>query len=334
MSTSYTTRSGPAPMRAILRAMLDTTAGTLTRYWARVLTVLARSARLAKAATSTALAVIGSRVGYDTVTHVVKKAVTTGWGLLKKAASWLGRLARKAGHATTKGIALVSPSAAAWVAEATTRWIVGPLTTLSATVTSWAGLAGQVAWELSRTTLVRTATVLAAQIGSLVLAVHAVSRGAVASRIVSTVPALFDVVLAITNPAKAVAIVAGVFVAACVMAFVRLLSTDGPESPVPAAMAPVSPVQPTSMDAPAASDVDLRAVAAKLTVDVAPDGSVTVNGIPADLPEDEAQRIAEIAADAAVKQLRRILPVRPTPSRDDRRLLTKVAREAVRGRAA
>jgi hypothetical protein len=79
--------------------------------------------------------------------------------------------------------------------------------------------------------------------------------------------------------------------------------------------------------------VDLVAVAARLTIDVAPDGSVTVNGIPDDLPEDEARRIAEVATEAAVKQLRRILPARPVPSRDDRRLLNKVPREAVRAEA-
>ena len=42
--------------------------------------------------------------------------------------------------------------------------------------------------------------------------------------------------------------------------------------------------------------------------------------------------IADFAC-SDVKQLRRILPVRPVPSRDDRRLLNKVAKEAVRAQA-
>ena len=330
MSTYSITTSGPSPQSAMLRALVLKATHTVTAAALTIRVTLQRLAHLAKGIAGTALAVIGSRAGYDLATNTVKKIVTTGWGLLKKAASWFGRLVRKAGNAITKGIALISPSAAAWVAEATTRWIVRPVSTFTTTVASWVALAGHVLWELSHTTLFRAATVLGAQVASLVLAIHAISRGAVASRIVSAVPALFDVVLTITNPAKVVAIVAGVFVAACAVAFVRLLTNDGPESPVPAAASPVTPLQPSNVATPPAPAVDLMAVAAKLSVDVAPDGSVTVHGIPADLPEEVARRVAEIASDAAVKQLRRILSARSTPSRDDRRLLNKVAKEAVR----
>jgi hypothetical protein len=47
---------------------------------------------------------------------------------------------------------------------------------------------------------------------------------------------------------------------------------------------------------------------------------------PASVPEDLPEFVARIAA---VKHLQRTLRVRPTPSRDDRRLFTKAAREAL-----
>jgi hypothetical protein len=58
-----------------------------------------------------------------------------------------------------------------------------------------------------------------------------------------------------------------------------------------------------------------------------------VTGIPDAVPEDLGQVVAEIALDAAMRQVRRTLPVRPVPSRDDRRLFAKAARDAVRAEA-
>ena len=52
------------------------------------------------------------------------------------------------------------------------------------------------------------------------------------------------------------------------------------------------------------------------------------------MPDDLGQAVAEIALDAAMRHIRRTLPVRPNPSRDDRRLFTKAARDAIRAEAA
>lgn len=60
---------------------------------------------------------------------------------------------------------------------------------------------------------------------------------------------------------------------------------------------------------------------------------MVVAGLPQDLPPHLRGRVAGIAADAAITQLRRTLRHRPGPSRDDRRLFTKVAREALRSHA-
>ena len=79
---------------------------------------------------------------------------------------------------------------------------------------------------------------------------------------------------------------------------------------------------------------DLTVIAGKVNVEIQRDGSVVVTGIPDTVPEDLGQVVAEIALDAAMRQIRRTLPVRPVPSRDDRRLFTKAARDAVRAEAA
>ena len=58
-------------------------------------------------------------------------------------------------------------------------------------------------------------------------------------------------------------------------------------------------------------------------------GGGRFEGIPATVPADLREVVARIAADAAVRHMQRTLRVRPTPSRDDRRLWSKVAREAL-----
>jgi hypothetical protein len=75
---------------------------------------------------------------------------------------------------------------------------------------------------------------------------------------------------------------------------------------------------------------NLEEIAAQEQVEVAADGSVLVHGIPGDLPEDVGLEVAHIAADAATARLEKILMHRPVLTRDDRRLITNAAREAVR----
>ncbi|HEY5136594.1 MAG TPA: hypothetical protein VIJ41_12435 [Candidatus Nanopelagicales bacterium] len=78
------------------------------------------------------------------------------------------------------------------------------------------------------------------------------------------------------------------------------------------------------------SDYDLERIAAQVQVEVAADGSVLVHGVPGDLPEEVGLEVAHIAADAATARLEQILLHRSVLTRDDRRLLVKTAREALR----
>ncbi len=79
--------------------------------------------------------------------------------------------------------------------------------------------------------------------------------------------------------------------------------------------------------------IDWDAVAAS-PIEITNDGSVVVHGIPKSIATEYGEVIAQIATDAALKHWRRTRTSRPTPSRDDRRLFTKAAKEALRKHAA
>lgn len=148
------------------------------------------------------------------------------------------------------------------------------------------------------------------------------------------------------QPWKALALVAGTFLVAMGVTLARFLTArpleDGEYEPAAGNQEPWN-ARSTGHEDPSAGGghakplgepgkaaVDLDEVAATVTIEVAPDGTVTVHGIPDTLPREDGQRIADLAAKAAEKHLERILRTRRAPNRDDRRLLTKVAREAIR----
>ena len=59
-----------------------------------------------------------------------------------------------------------------------------------------------------------------------------------------------------------------------------------------------------------------------------------VHGVPDELPAEVGLQVAQVAAQAATARLEKVLLHQAVPNRDDRRLLTKVARQAVRSRGA
>jgi hypothetical protein len=136
-----------------------------------------------------------------------------------------------------------------------------------------------------------------------------------------------DAIILLTNPWVALGGVAAVTLAAMGIALARLLAAgndDGPDDGDGEAMPAAEGVE--AVDAVL---TDLAEIAKSVHVVVEVDGSVTVQDIPAAVPADLREVVARIAADAAVTHMQRTLRVRPTPSRDDRRLLTKAAREAL-----
>jgi hypothetical protein len=188
---------------------------------------------------------------------------------------------------------------------------------------------GVVAEGLARGPLVRSASTTGAKIAASVLAVHAISKGAVATKLVAALPASMDLVIAATNPWIAVAAVGVVTLAAMGIALARLLAAGNDDGPDDDGTEAVSGGVAADAEDVEGVLIDLAEIARSVHVVVQTDGSVLVEGVPATVPEALREVVARIAADAAVKHMQRTLRVRPTPSRDDRRLWTKAAREAL-----
>ena len=164
-------------------------------------------------------------------------------------------------------------------------------------------------------------------------------------KIVQAAPSLMTAVVWVTNPWRTLAMVAAVALIAMGVALARLVHgsrqqepvvDDGPEfdpePPAAAAQAPFTVVpDPEPIVEPL---IDWDAVVASVRVEITNDGSVVVVGIPNAVPREYGEIIARIATDAALKHWNRTRVSRPFPSRDDRRLFTKAAKEAVRGYAS
>jgi hypothetical protein len=202
--------------------------------------------------------------------------------------------------------------------------------------------AGELVWGLAHTTLVRTTVTTAATIASAVFVLHSLTQGLLAVRIVKAMPWLMTAMVWATNPWRTLTLVGATALAAMGAALARLIHRSrnhhdqdepqfDPEPPaseqVPFTVVPDP--DPTIVD-PDEQVIDWDAVAASVRVEITNDGSVVVVGIPNTVPREYGQIIARIATDAALKHWNRTRVSRPCPSRDDRRLFTKAAKEAVR----
>jgi hypothetical protein len=173
---------------------------------------------------------------------------------------------------------------------------------------------------LARTPLVRAVTTRVAAVASGLLGIHLLTKGVLAARIVQAIPAAVTAVAWLTNPWMLLGGVALAFTGITVFAGVRLTTATQSESPDPV---------PTASAAKSTTDHAFQAIVSQLKVVIDPDGSVRVDGIPADLSETVQQEMAQTAAKAAVGQLdmlaRRGRPITSA----DRRSVSKAARTAV-----
>jgi hypothetical protein len=320
--------SGPDQRLAWLRALWLKAQGIAPTAWANARVILSGAVRLPRWIAQAALSLLSSQAGYDAIVSAIGTGVRAvarciGWAVTRigRGLSWLGNTtARLVGH--------VWPAAETWLRSTAAR--------MAAPVRDgvrWLGdvLAGTgiLAEGLARTPLVRSVSTTGAKVAAGVLAVHAVSKGVVAAKIVAAVPASMDLVIAATNPWLALAAVGVVTLSAMGIALARLMAAgdhDGPDDGGTEAVP--SAVQADAEDVEGVL-TDLEQIARTVHVVVQTDGSVVVEGIPTTVPEDLREVVARIAADAAVKHMQRTLRVRPIPSRDDRRPFTKAAREAL-----
>jgi hypothetical protein len=318
---------------AMLAALIRKMAATGQTAWTAAGNLIASAGRHGRTLAHTTLAVIGSPAGYQLAVTGIRTAISTMWHGLKITASWVTRTTGRLADKALRLVGAVSPVMAAHLNRARTA-VTRPILGTARTAVRWVETAGHLMWMLATTDLVRTCTTRAALAAVTLISLHALTQGALAARVVQALPWTMDAIITITNPTHALAFVAGTMLIAMGVAAARLArQVRQPEPPTATAAAAAVPA---AEDAEAEIVVltDLAVIAGKVNVEVQRDGSVVVTGIPDTVPPDLGQVVAEIALDAAMRQIRRTLPVRPVPSRDDRRLFTKAARDAVRAEAA
>ena len=355
MSTYSITAGGPCTALAHLRQLWSKAAAT-TRARGRS----GRPAAVRLAARS-AVELLSSDTGYHAAVALLRSAAGAAWRLTGAALTALGRATAAAARPVGRAAALLGrPAAAARLQRAAgtaAKAVRRSWVRIDATVCSM----GAVLAGLLLTAPVRRTATTAARTAALLLWVHAVSDGAVAARIVTAVPASMDAVVAATDPATLLGIVAALTAAAALIALLQMLvrpdrrpddhpgapqqqaarhpsvDNDGqpiravPDAPAPPPASP--PPVPVGLPVAAEAVRGLELAAAHLRIEVTGDGSVVVHGIPGALPPALGQVVAGIAGAAVERHLQRILLVRPEPTRSDRRLLTKAAREAITAEA-
>lgn len=333
MSTHSITVSGPSTRLATLRALALKVLSHTHNLIGRLRLAISTGGRMVSTAAASALAIVASDTGYDLVRNSVATAADLLGSLIASAARWAASFSTCLGRLALRPVRAWKPELADACQRRVTAWLGAPISRLTSAAMTWLRHGRQILAELTNTSLARTATVKAAQVAGVILGIHALTEGAVAAKLVAAAPWTMTAVVWATQPVTAALVVASTFAIAIVLAatWLRASSPDptpgqGTNSCRDVGEAPELLAGPR----PSTNRLDLEAVAAALQVEVTSDGSVLVLGIPEELSDDVALAVAHTAADAATRRLERILIRRRTPNRDDRRLLTKVAREAVR----
>ena len=331
--------SGPSARLAMLRTIMLKAAGIAKNAWAHTRTSLAMASRLPKSVAVTVNSVLATSTGYTTLTRISRAVLSTAWNGLTRLIRGVGRVLRTAVGVVPLAVGFVSPVGADFalrVTEGIAETVTGLFDRLDELVRG----AGELAWGLAHTTLVRTTATTAASVASGVFVVHSLTQGLLAVKIVQAAPSLMTAVVWITNPWRTLALVAGVALIAMGVALARLVhgsrqqeqvADDGPQfDPEPPATEQVPFTVVPDPEPLVEPEIDWDAVVSSVRVEITNDGSVVVVGIPNSVPRKYGEIIARIATDAALKHWNRTRVSRPCPSRDDRRLFTKAAKEAVR----
>ncbi len=334
--------SGPSVRLAMLRAVLLKATGVARHGWAHIRATLSIVGRMPRTAAAAVSSVLATRTGYGALTGSIRTVVSTAWRLVTGAARLFGRACRFTAGLGTLAVGYLSPGGA----DLTLRLadtVADRVSAAARHVDAAVRRAGDLMWLLAHTCLVRTTVTTAASTASALFVVHTLSQGLIAVKIVKAMPWLMTAVVWATDPRRTLLLVLGAAAAAMLLALARLLHTrapgvdDGPQydpEPPAAASTPLAVVTDEKEEpTPTVPVIDWDAVAASVRIEITNDGSVLVVGIPNSVPKEYGELIARIATDAALTHWRRTRTSRPTPSRDDRRLFTKAAKEAVRKHA-
>ena len=332
--------SGPSPRLAMLRALYLKARGISRNTLAHARTTLSLAGQMPKSVAATVSSILSTQAGYTALTSTVRAVVRGVWKAVTTVARVTGKATRHAAGVVTLAVGYVSAPGADLllrVTESIAERVNKTAERVDATVRG----VGDLIWGLAHTTLVRSTVTVSASIASGVFVVHTLTQGLVAVKIVKAMPWLMTAMVWATDPWRTLALVGAAASAAMLTVLARLVHStqpidDGPEwdpqpptaaadkSPVRAAPEPRSAVPPI---------IDWNVVAASVRIEITSDGSVLVHGVLNSIPTEYGEVIAHIATEAALKHWRRTRTSRPCPSRDDRRLFTKAAKEAVRNHA-
>ncbi len=158
-----------------------------------------------------------------------------------------------------------------------------------------------------QTAFVRNVTTTAARILTTVTALNRLNGGAFLARVLRILPSWLSRFLLRLGPWVAPLGVGVAMVAAMVLVMVVALIGHARSSTTPAGSQDLPARQRSPQQAQAHSTEDTvnwDTIAASVQVEVTPDGSVIVHGLPESVPEHLRDHVARIAADAAIIQLR------------------------------
>ena len=261
---------GPNARLAVLRVLVERVLATSTAAWQWIRQGTRLIARTPRWVGHSILGILSSDAGYETAVRLIGSGVKAS-----------GKGIDIAVCATGRTVAVASGAVAAMIAKAAPRWggklveahadAVDTTNRAYSTIQARMSDTGQRLERLAHGPIARTISTRAAAIASAFLAVHAISRGVIATKILHAAPALTGAVAAATSPWVLLAGVA--VVTASALAWQALRSSDTPPMTGP------------------------------LTVNVQRDGSVIVTGMPDQLSQADKQQAAKEAVDQAVQHM-------------------------------
>lgn len=314
--------TGPSLRLAYLRALLAKTHVVLTIGWAAVRRGVAAVWRLPRAVADATLAILATDRGYTTLTGMIGSALRAAGRMLACGLRWTGRTAVTATHRTADLVGLALPGVGQSLARGVAvvqRHTTRAFDALEHTVEQ----ACEVIGLLTGSDLVRGVTTRLAAAASGLLAAHLITQGALATKFISAIPATVGLIAWATNPWLLLATLGAAYLTTVAFAGIRLWRTGTP-----------GPVNPDGGWTPGAASTEadqaFASIVSRLKVVIAADGSVRVDGIPADLPESDQRDLAAAAARAAVSHLDRVARRGHALSSAQRRAASRAAKTAAR----
>ena len=358
MSTHSIPISGRSSVLAMLHALILKAARVARALWNQISVTLTMVATASFSIAATTTTVLSTDEGYTLATQLAKAVIATSWNVASKTIRFLGRLLRRVADLAVIAIGYTSCAAVDLAYNAVCTVAEKVEDGINRADQALRDFGSQV-WQAARTPLVRSVATTGAGLAAAFTALRHLTEGALDAWLTCHLPRKISTrllgswtgLVIVTVLTFAVILVRVIRGWAQRRKAAKAAQHGAPPEPDTEEQEPQEPQGTDGVEEPEIveepeeievvlaeivepddelAELDWHELAATVTVDISPDGSVTVNGIPDWVPEHLREDVAHIAADAAIRQMRRTMKLRTTPNRDDRRLFTKVARQALR----